>query len=133
MQVETGRLPGPYDEADANRLVEIAVSLQAESKAEDGAEPAALADASRDVLKTLSYVAAAELSPMAAFLGGMVGQEIVKAVSGKFMPLLQWFHFDSIESLPDEKPSAEDVAPQVLPPLVRGFNSCLDRKFLAIG
>ena len=31
----------------------------------------------------------AELSPMAATFGGLVGQEVVKAASGKFHPLFQ--------------------------------------------
>lgn len=39
---------------------------------------------------------------MAAMFGGFVGQEVVKAVSGKFTPLHQWFYFDSAESMPEE-------------------------------
>lgn len=39
--------------------------------------------------------------------------QVVKAASGKFHPLHQWFYFDSIESLPDEPLSAEEVAPLV--------------------
>jgi ubiquitin-activating enzyme E1 len=39
---------------------------------------------------------------MAAIFGGLVGQEVVKAVSGKFHPLFQWFYFDSLESMPDQ-------------------------------
>ena len=42
-----------------------------------------------------------------------MGQEVVKAVSGKFHPLYQWFYFDSIESLPDEALPEEEFAPQV--------------------
>lgn len=45
--------------------------------------------------------ATGELSPMAALFGGFVGQEAVKAASGKFTPLRQWFHFDAAEALPD--------------------------------
>lgn len=113
-QVETGRFPGAYHEADATRLVEIATSLLQEAKKEG--EPETLDEAAQKVLKTLAYVSGSELNPMAAFLGGVVGQEVVKAVSGKFSPLNQWFYFDSIESLPDEAPTAEDLAPLV-PPL----------------
>lgn len=52
--------------------------------------------------------ATGELNPMAAMFGGFVGQEVVKAVSGKFTPLHQWFYFDSLESLPDDiLPEAE--------------------------
>lgn len=67
----------------------------------------------QDVLRKLSFTAAGELSPMAAMFGGIVGQEVMKAASGKFHPLYQFFYFDSIESLPDEALSPEDVAPRV--------------------
>lgn len=67
----------------------------------------------QDVLQKLSFTAAGELSPMAAMFGGIVGQEVMKAASGKFHPLYQFFYFDSIESLPDEALSPEDVAPRV--------------------
>lgn len=67
----------------------------------------------QDVLRKLSLTAAGELSPMTAMFGGIVGQEVMKAASGKFHPLYQFFYFDSIESLPDEAPSPEDVAPLV--------------------
>ncbi len=36
----------------------------------------------------------------AAVLGGVVAQEILKSVSGKFHPIFQWFYFDAIELLP---------------------------------
>eukprot|EP00887_Chlorella_sp_A99_P004082 scaffold23.g4082.t1 len=56
---------------------------------------------------------------MAATFGGMVGQEVVKAASGKFHPLFQarrgkgwWFYFDSIESLPELPLPKEEVAPR---------------------
>lgn len=39
--------------------------------------------------------------------------QVVKAASGKFHPLHQWFYFDSIESLPDEPLPVEEVAPEV--------------------
>ena len=50
---------------------------------------------------------------MAAMFGGVVGQEVMKAASGKFHPLFQFFYFDSIESLPDDDLTPEQVAPQV--------------------
>lgn len=52
--------------------------------------------------------ATGELNPMAAMFGGFVGQEVVKALSGKFHPLYQWFYFDSAESMPEDiLPAAE--------------------------
>jgi len=37
---------------------------------------------------------------MAAVIGGLVAQEVLKACSGKFQPIHQFFYFDSFESLP---------------------------------
>lgn len=67
----------------------------------------------QEVLQKLSFTASGELSPMTAMFGGVVGQEVMKAASGKFHPLYQFFYFDSIESLPEEALSPEDVAPLV--------------------
>jgi len=38
---------------------------------------------------------------MVALFGGLVAQEVLKACSGKFHPVHQFFYFDSLESLPD--------------------------------
>lgn len=54
-----------------------------------------------------------------AVLPALPTLQVVKAASGKFHPLHQWFYFDSIESLPDEPLSAEEVAPEV-----RFFSVC---------
>ena len=44
----------------------------------------------------------------AAVLGGIAAQEALKACSGKFMPIRQWFMYDVTEALPDEElPSTE--------------------------
>lgn len=40
--------------------------------------------------------------------------QVVKAVSGKFHPLFQWFYFDSVESLPD----AAELTPVACAPRV---------------
>lgn len=53
------------------------------------------------------------LAPMCAVIGGMVAQEVLKASSGKFGPIIQHFVFDSLESLPvDLSPVESDFAPQ---------------------
>lgn len=50
--------------------------------------------------KAVSY-AGCSISPIAAFFGGIVAQEIVKK-TGKYSPLKQWLHFDIYETLPRE-------------------------------
>lgn len=52
------------------------------------------------------------LSPMCAALGGIVGQEVLKACSGKFSPINGFFFLDADETLPDDLLPADQVAPQ---------------------
>lgn len=52
-----------------------------------------------DVFKNAVLFAECSISPMAAFFGGIVAQEIVK-YTGKYSPLKQWLHFDIYETLP---------------------------------
>jgi ubiquitin-activating enzyme E1 len=51
------------------------------------------------------------ISPMASAIGGVVAQEVLKAVSGKFMPIKQFLYFDAMEALPDPLPSETECAP----------------------
>ena len=66
-QAEQGRLPAPHDAADAAALVQYARKLQAAQASE--------ASVNQELLDKLAYTAAGELSPMAAIIGGCVGQE----------------------------------------------------------
>lgn len=69
------------------------------------------ADADEKILNELAYQAAGDLSPIAAVLGGFVAQEVLKAVSSKFHPMVQHMYFDSLESLPSTLPTEADCAP----------------------
>jgi ubiquitin-activating enzyme E1 len=51
------------------------------------------------------------LSPMCATLGGIVGQEVLKACSGKFTPINGFFYFDADECLPDSPLPIAEVTP----------------------
>ena len=53
---------------------------------------------------------ACSISPMAAFFGGIIAQEIVK-YTGKYSPLKQWLHFDIYETLPKEDAGAVNREP----------------------
>ena len=44
-------------------------------------------DKSEEVCRDLARTSAGDLSPMAAFLGGVAGQEVLKACTGKFAPV----------------------------------------------
>ena len=95
------RLPRPMNEEDATVIV---ASARAFMEAE-GVD----IEADEKLLKELSYQAHGDLSPMAAFFGGLTAQEVLKAVSGKFHPVKQWMYFDSLESLPNNSARTEEL------------------------
>ena len=94
-----GKFPGPHVEADAIELLRYAHDL-----ANAGEEKVELDE---KLIRELSYQAQGDLSPMAALFGGLAAQEVLKAVSGKFNPIKQWFYFDSLESLPTKSERSE--------------------------
>lgn len=61
------------------------------------------------IISKLSYVAAGDLCPIQAFIGGITAQEVMKACSGKFMPIVQHLHFDALECLPESELSEKDA------------------------
>eukprot|EP00299_Pterocystis_sp_00344_P006152 c1792_g1_i1.p1 GENE.c1792_g1_i1~~c1792_g1_i1.p1 ORF type:complete len:1079 (-),score=297.63 c1792_g1_i1:122-3325(-) len=64
------------------------------------------------VVEALSRTCRGTVNPMCAIFGGIVGQEITKAASGKFHPLHQWLYMDFIEALPSPLPTSEQCASQ---------------------
>lgn len=45
------------------------------------------------IVQWLSWTARGFLPPLAAAVGGIASQEVLKAVTGKFSPLCQWVSF----------------------------------------
>jgi len=90
-----------YPEAgDKDACLALAKAFMEKNQAEDQGNHNP--DIEDDVFtKAVSYAGCA-VSPMAAFYGGIVAQEIVK-FTGKYSPLKQWLHFDIYESLPREE------------------------------
>ncbi|XP_076562341.1 ubiquitin-like modifier-activating enzyme 1 Y [Arvicanthis niloticus] len=99
-----GRPPRPHNEEDAAEMVTLAQAVNAQ------ALPAVHQDClDVDLIQKLAYVAAGDLAPMNAFIGGLAAQEVMKACSGKFMPIRQWLYFDALECLPEHRvPFMED-------------------------
>lgn len=96
-----GRFPRPRNPADAAEVVSLSKKI-AGTSAED---------LNIKVLEELSFQASGDVSPVIAIIGGFVAQEVLKACSAKFHPMVQHLYFDSLESLPTELPTEEDVAP----------------------
>lgn len=51
------------------------------------------------LLKQLAFTCRGCFSPLTASLGGIVGQEVLKALTGKYTPLKQWVRKDFIPTL----------------------------------
>ena len=87
-----GEYPRAHSDEDASEVLKYAQAL-----AEQQEEKVELQEM---IIRELSYQARGDLSPMAAFFGGLAAQEVLKSISGKFHPIVQWLYFDSLESLP---------------------------------
>ena len=101
----SGKLPRPYSDEDASEVLKYAQAL-----AGDGDDKV---DLDEKLLRELSYQARGDLAPMAAFFGGLAAQEVLKSVSGKFHPIVQWLYFDSLESLPSSVKRSEELCKPV--------------------
>ncbi|KAG1755957.1 hypothetical protein EDB19DRAFT_1663894 [Suillus lakei] len=90
-------LPRPRNAKDAASLVALVKKIDA--------------DADEKIITELAYQATGDLPPVAAVIGGFVAQEVLKACSAKFHPMLQHLYFDSLESLPTTLPNEQDCQP----------------------
>jgi len=97
---KNGRLPAPWSESDAEAFVEVAKTVTAVSTD----------DLDADYLKQFAKICAGDVSPMNAAIGGIAAQEVMKACSGKFMPLRQWLYFDALECLPTDTSKLTEAA-----------------------
>jgi ubiquitin-activating enzyme E1 len=98
-KAENKRLPKVWDLADAKKFVEIATTLAKESKVSED-------DLKEDgPLLRLLYLFPLQsqgvFNPLCAFLGGLVAQECIKAITQKFSPVHQLFYYDAVEVLPE--------------------------------
>ena len=92
---QNGRTPAPWNNDDAQKFCMQAKQINAESST-----PITIEDKFQE---QFSKICAGDLSPMNAFVGGLVAQEVMKACSGKFMPIRQLMYFDALECLPDQE------------------------------
>eukprot|EP01105_Mastigella_eilhardi_P013353 TRINITY_DN3039_c0_g1_i3.p1 TRINITY_DN3039_c0_g1~~TRINITY_DN3039_c0_g1_i3.p1 ORF type:complete len:915 (+),score=226.01 TRINITY_DN3039_c0_g1_i3:38-2746(+) len=96
-----GRGPAPWDREDADAAVALARQFNAELKLFTET-PELLS-----LVRTVAQTWAGAFQPLAAFLGGVVAQEALKAVTGKFSPLQQWLYADFAEVAPLERDSPQ--------------------------
>eukprot|EP00286_Rhodomonas_abbreviata_P000509 CAMPEP_0181287918 /NCGR_PEP_ID=MMETSP1101-20121128/49_1 /TAXON_ID=46948 /ORGANISM="Rhodomonas abbreviata, Strain Caron Lab Isolate" /LENGTH=426 /DNA_ID=CAMNT_0023391993 /DNA_START=9 /DNA_END=1286 /DNA_ORIENTATION=- len=90
---KTGELPPLQDAAAAEEVVKLAEEAKQAAGIECEIDP--------KIVRALSRTARAVLAPMASIFGGIVGQEVAKAVSNKHHPVFQYVYLDMFEILPD--------------------------------
>lgn len=84
---KVGRFPVAGSDEDAQKLISLATDIN------DSLTNGKIEDIDKKLLRNFAFGARAVLNPMAAMFGGIVGQEVVKACSGKFQPLFQVSYF----------------------------------------
>lgn len=94
-QAKKGSLPKPRCKADAIEFVKIANEVNSKSGAK-------VDEMDESVLREMAYTAQGDICPMAAFIGGITAQEVMKACTGKFNPTYQYLYFDALECLPEQ-------------------------------
>ncbi|XP_040892597.1 ubiquitin-like modifier-activating enzyme 6 [Toxotes jaculatrix] len=104
-QEQHSRLPNVGCLQDADVLLKITEEVNATLKNK--------APVNAELVRCLSRTARGTLPPLAAAIGGIASQEVLKAITGKFAPLQQWFYLDAIEVVwPLQSLSAEEFFPR---------------------
>ena len=91
-----GRQPNPWSRTDSKSFFKVAQDVN-NSIAEGAAK---VEEVDENLLSTFAHVCRGVLIPIDATIGGIVAQEVMKACTGKFMPIVQWLYFDATECLP---------------------------------
>jgi ubiquitin-activating enzyme E1 len=86
---ENKRYPAHGNEAEVQAVYDAACKLW------DNADEAL----DEKFVKVSARFASCSISPMAAFFGGFLAQEVIKK-TGKYIPLKQWMHYDISEAVP---------------------------------
>uniref|UniRef100_A0A8D3D8K7 E1 ubiquitin-activating enzyme n=1 Tax=Scophthalmus maximus TaxID=52904 RepID=A0A8D3D8K7_SCOMX len=109
-QKKHNHLPAPWSQTDGDELLTLAKEV---NSAQTGSAKVEQLDEA--LIKKLSFVGAGDLAPVNAFIGGLAAQEVMKACTGKFMPIMQWLYFDALECLAEEEGvilTEEECAPR---------------------
>lgn len=100
-----GRLPNIRCLQDAEEMQKLAASVTETLQSKPVLD--------EQLVKWLSWTSKGFLAPLAAAMGGIASQEVLKAVTGKFAPLQQWLFLDVLDIVkPLEQSSREEFLPR---------------------
>lgn len=117
---EHGRVPRPKCVHDLDLFTQKAKSLNETNTFK-------VEELDDKLLREFGSQSSGDLCPMQAVLGGMAAQEVMKACSGKFMPVMQYMYFDALECL------AEEGADQIPEDQFQPINSRYDAQIAVFG
>lgn len=100
---EHNQLPQVHNKDDLNTVFALAEKLNSQTKPK-------VEKLDQDLFEKFCYGARGNLCPVNSFIGGFAAQEALKAVTGKYTPVKQWFYFDAFECLPDENSPFETLS-----------------------
>ena len=87
------REPQPWNDSDSMEFMKLCLERAGELSLEVDVK----------LVTTFSKICTGNIAPLNAIIGGIVAQEVMKACSGKFTPISQYFCFDALECLRDEE------------------------------
>jgi ubiquitin-activating enzyme E1 len=96
------REPKPWHESDSLDFMKLCLERADELSLEVDV----------DLVTKFSKTCRGNVAPMNSIIGGVAAQEVMKACSGKFMPISQYFCFDALECLRDEETMPKIVSQQ---------------------
>ncbi len=79
-----GQLPAPWEKKDAEEVILLAKEIN-ERDIKNKAEKV-----DEKLITALSYTSRGNIAPITSFVGGVISQECLKALSGKYTPLDQY-------------------------------------------
>lgn len=91
--VQFSRNPRPWSNDDSAEFLKLCKERAEELKVDELNEK---------VLDIFAKISDGDLCPINAAIGGISAQEVMKACSGKFSPIMQFFSYDAIECLPED-------------------------------
>ena len=97
-ETKNSRYPHVHNPSDARELVSLAKAATKQTSFED-AQPFLNGELDEGRVSTFAKLFRTELCGLAAFVGGVIAQEIVKQ-AGKYTPLTQWLHWDDLALVP---------------------------------
>ncbi|XP_041348833.1 ubiquitin-like modifier-activating enzyme 1 [Gigantopelta aegis] len=95
---QKGHLPKPRCKSDADSFLKIFKEVNESSSAK-------CEEIDEDLIREFAMTCQGDICPIAAAIGGIAAQEIMKACTGKFSPVYQYLYFDATECLPENRDS----------------------------